>query len=98
MAFLAVLPSLVLSIEGFWDPTTICLSVAAIELVASLLAALGPAVIALYLLWPDHRLDAAGFGRREPGFIAGYGALGAVCCFLAVLTVGLVVSMVLLAL
>ena len=50
----------------------------------------------MYLLWRDGRLEAAGFGRRPAGFIAGYGALGGVCCMLAVLGVGIVLNMIIL--
>jgi membrane protease YdiL (CAAX protease family) len=97
MTFLAVVPSAVIAVRGFTDPTDIDLDVEVVELVASLLAALGPAVMALYLLWRDDRLEEAGFGRRSAGFIAGYGALGWVCCFIGILTVGIMLSILLLA-
>jgi membrane protease YdiL (CAAX protease family) len=95
MAFLAVVPSFVISLGGITDPESIDLELGALELVASVLAALGPAAIASYLLWRDGRLQGA-FGRRGAGFIAGYGVLGAVCCFIAVITIALVVNTVIL--
>lgn len=97
MAFLAVVPSFVIALEGIADPTDIDLEIGVIELVASLLAALGPAAMAVYLLWRDGRLDDAGFGRRPLGFVAGYGALGAVCCYVAFWTVAIIITIVLLA-
>ena len=97
MAFLAAVPSFVISLGGITDPESIDLDIGTLELVASLLASLGPAAIAAYLLWRDGRLHAAGFGRRSPGFILGYGALGTVCCFIAIITVGLVINTIILA-
>ena len=90
MAFLAAAPSLVLSLEGITDPQTIDLEVGVFELVASLVAALGPAAMATYLLWRDGRLAAAGFERRGIPYVTGFGALGAVCCFIALFSVSLV--------
>jgi len=98
MAFLAVVPSFVLALEGLTDPTTVDLEIGVVDLVAALLAALGPAAVAMYLLWRDGRLDDAGFGRRPASFVAGYGALGVVACFIALYSVVLVAAMVLLAL
>jgi membrane protease YdiL (CAAX protease family) len=97
MAFLAAVPSLVFALRGFSDPTDVDLEVPALELVAALLAALGPAAMALYLLWRDGQLGAAGFDRRPLGFVVGYGALGWVCCFIALITVAVVVNAVILA-
>jgi membrane protease YdiL (CAAX protease family) len=95
MAFLAAVPSFVISLGGITDPESIDLEVGALELVASVLAALGPAAIASYLLWRDGQLQRA-FGRRGAGFIAGYGALGAVCCFIAVIAIAVVVNTIIL--
>ena len=97
MAFLAAVPSFVIALQGLSDPQEIDLDIGVLELVATIMAALGPAVIALYLLWRDGRLTAAGFERRGLGFITGYGALGAVCCFIAILTIGLVINAITLA-
>lgn len=97
MAFLAAVPSFVISLQGIDDPSTIDLDVSVVELVASLLAALGPAAMATYLLWRDGRLRSAGFERRPAAFIAGYGALGWVCTLIAIVTVAMVVNAVILA-
>jgi membrane protease YdiL (CAAX protease family) len=94
MAFLTSAPGLVLALRGAYDPTSVDLEVPVVELVAGLLAALGPAAIALYLLWRDQRLDDAGLGRRPAGFVAGYGALGGVCALLAYLMVAMLISIV----
>lgn len=96
MAFLAAVPSAVLALRGLDDPTSVDLEVPVVELVASLLAALGPAAMALYLLWRDGRLSAAGFDRKPAGFVAGYGALGAVCSFIAIVMVGIVLQIIVL--
>lgn len=97
MAFLAVVPSFVISLQGITDPTDIDLEIPVVELIASLLAALGPAAMALYLLWRDGQLRAAGFDKRPLGFVAGYGALGWVCCWIGLVTIGIVVNAVILA-
>jgi membrane protease YdiL (CAAX protease family) len=97
MAFLAAVPSFVLSLQGIDEPAEVDLEVSVLELVASLLAALGPAAMAVYLLWRDRRLTSAGFGPRPAGFVAGYGALGWVCCFIALVSISLVVNAVILA-
>lgn len=97
MAFLAAVPSTVIALRGITDPTDVDLEAPVVEMVAALLAALGPAAVALYLLWRDDRLDAAGFARRPGGFVAGYGALGAVCCFIALQMVVLVIAVAVLA-
>jgi membrane protease YdiL (CAAX protease family) len=96
MAFAAAVPAVVIALRGFTDPADVDLELPVIELVATLLAALGPAAIAVYLLWRDGRLEAAGFGRRPAGFVLGYGALGWVCCFIALVALGLVVQMIVL--
>lgn len=97
MAFLAAVPGLVIALRGFSDPAGIDLDIGVLELVASLLASLGPAAVAVYLLWRDGRLLDAGFERRRAGFIAGYGAIGFVCCFIGIITVTIVINSVLLA-
>jgi membrane protease YdiL (CAAX protease family) len=97
MAFLAVVPSFVLSLRGITDPTDIDLDIPVVELLAALLAALGPGAMALYLLWRDGMLRSAGFDRRPLGFVAGYGALGWVCCWTGLVTVGIVINAVILA-
>lgn len=92
MLLLAAVPGFVLSLRGFRDPGTIDLEVSVLDLVAELLAAYGPAAIAVYLLWRDGRLRAAGFDRRPARSILGYGVLGWVCCFIGVITASIVVA------
>jgi membrane protease YdiL (CAAX protease family) len=96
MAFLAAAPSLVLASQGLLDPTDVDLEIGVVDLLAGLLAALGPAAMAVYLLWRDRSLDAAGFARRPAGFVAGYGALGTVCALIAVWTVIIAIQIVVL--
>jgi membrane protease YdiL (CAAX protease family) len=92
MAFVAVVPSLVIALEGLTDPTGIDLDIGVLDLIATLLSSLGPAAIALYLLWRDGRLHAAGFARRKLRFVAGYGALGWVCCMIAIWSLAIAVA------
>ncbi len=91
MFFLSAAPSLVFATRGLYDPSEVDLEVPVVELLAGLLAALGPAAMAAYLLGRDGRLNAAGLGRRPLSFVAGYGALGAVCALLAVMMIGVFV-------
>lgn len=97
MAFVAVAPSFVLSLQGIVEPSDIELDVSVAELVASILAALGPAVVAVYLLWRDDRLRAAGFEPRPAGFVLGYGAIGWVATFIALYSVLFVLAGVIVA-
>jgi membrane protease YdiL (CAAX protease family) len=48
--------------------------------------------MAVYLLWRDRRLGIAGFGKRDAGFIAGYGLLGLVVVYLALFAAVFVVG------
>jgi len=93
VAFAAALPGLVIGLRGLDDPASIDTEgVEAVEVIASLLAALGPAAIATYLLWRDHRLTVAGFGRRSPRFVIGYGLLGLACAVGALIASGIVIA------
>ena len=93
--FLSAVPGLVLGLRGFTDPESIDTDIAVLELLAAILAALGPAAVAVYLLWRDGRLSAAGFDQRPLRWIAGYGALGFVCAVIALMCVALVAVTVL---
>jgi membrane protease YdiL (CAAX protease family) len=95
MLFLTAVPGLVLGLRGFTDPQSVDTDVPVLDLVAALFIALGPAAVATYMLWRDGRLGAAGFGRRSLKWIAGYGALGAVCAVIALLSAAVLLSMVL---
>lgn len=92
MVLLAAIPSFIIGLEGIGDPQSITTDIGTLELLATVAAAAGPAAMAVYLLWRDGRLGIAGFGRRGPRFIAGYGVLGLVCCYLALLAAFIVVS------
>jgi membrane protease YdiL (CAAX protease family) len=92
MVLLAAVPSFIIGLEGINDPTSISTDIGVLELLATMAAAAGPAVMALHLLWRDGRLRVAGFSRRGPGFIAGYGAIGLVCCYVALLSAAIVVG------
>jgi membrane protease YdiL (CAAX protease family) len=93
--FLSAVPGLVLGLRGFTDPESVDTDIAVLDLIAAILAALGPAAVAVYLLWRDGRLSAAGFDRRPARWIAGYSALGFVCAVIALLCVALVAFTVL---
>ena len=88
--FLSAVPGLVLGLRGFTDPESIDTDIAVLDLVAAMFAALGPAAMATYLLWRDGRLSAAGFDKRPWPWIAGYGALGAVCAVIALISAAIV--------
>lgn len=92
MVLLAALPSFIIGLEGIGDPTSISTDIGALELLATITAAAGPAVMAVHLLWRDGRLRVAGFSRRGPGFVVGYGVLGVVCCYLALVAAIIVAS------
>jgi membrane protease YdiL (CAAX protease family) len=93
--FLSAVPGLVLGLRGFTDPESVDTDIAVLDLIAAILAALGPAAVAVYLLWRDGRLSVAGFDRRPARFIAGYGAVGFVCAVIALLCVAIVAFTVL---
>jgi membrane protease YdiL (CAAX protease family) len=92
MLFATAGPGLVFGLRGLTDPERIDTDVSVIELAATLVAALGPAAIATYLLWRDRRLSAAGFDRRPLRWVAGYGALGGVCAVLALWSAAIVLA------
>jgi membrane protease YdiL (CAAX protease family) len=97
MLLLAAVPSFIIGLEGVGDPRSFSTDIGVLELLATMAAAAGPAVMAVHLLWRDGRLRVAGFSRRGPGFVAGYGALGLVCCYLALIAAGIIVGTVYLA-
>src|SRR5262245_36388613 len=61
MLFVAAAPNLVFGLSGISRPRSINTDVSVLTLIASLLAALGPAVFAVFLLWRDGVLRRAGF-------------------------------------
>ena len=90
MLLLVAVPGLIIGLEGIGDPRSISTDIGTLELLATVAAAAGPALMAYHLLWRDKRLGIAGFGRRGPGFIVGYGLLGLVCVYLALLAAAMV--------
>jgi len=95
VAFAAALPGLIIALRGLGDPASIDTDdVDVVEVIAALMAALGPAAVTTYLLWRDGRLTVAGFGRRSPGFIFGYGMLGLASAVGALTAIGIVIALV----
>lgn len=94
MLVLAALPSFIIGLEGIGDPTSISTDIGVLELLATVAAAAGPALMAVHLLWRDRRLGTAGFSRRGPGFVLGYGLLGLALCYVALIAAVLVVEVV----
>lgn len=94
MLLLAGVPSFIVGLEGIGDPTTVTTDVGVLALLAAVASAAGLAVMAVYLLWRDGRLASSGFARRDPAFVAGYGALGWVACFLTLLLLAFVATAV----
>lgn len=91
MLVLIALPGFLVGLDGITDPSTIDIDgLSVLDLLASIAGSAGAAMMAAYLLWRDGALPAAGLNRRRPGFVLGYGLLGLVCCYGAILAVGLV--------
>lgn len=86
MLLLIAVPGLLVGLEGITDPASIEIDeVGWLELAASVAGSAGGALMAAHLLWRDRLLGQAGFHRRRPGFVLGYGALGTVCCYAALI-------------
>lgn len=86
MLLLIAVPGLLVGLEGITDPASIDVDeIGGLELAASVAGSFGGALMAVHLLWRDGLLAQAGFHRRSPGFVLGYGALGTVCCYAAVI-------------
>ncbi len=90
--FAAAAPNLVFGLTGISDPQTVQTDVSVLTLIASMLASLGPAAIAAYLLWRDGCLSVAGFARPRSLALLGQSALGFVCCVGAVMAVGVIIT------
>jgi membrane protease YdiL (CAAX protease family) len=93
--FAAAAPNLVFGLSGISDPRTVQTDIPVLTLIASLLAALSPAAIAIYLLWRDGFLADAGFGRPRPMALLGNGALAFVCALGAAIGAGIIVTAIL---
>ena len=61
-------------------------------------SAAGTALLAYHFLWRDKRLGVAGFGRRSPGFVAGWGLVGLAAVYGALVAAAVVVGIVYVAL
>lgn len=91
---LAAIPGFIIGLEGIGDPQSVTTDIPLLELVAMVAAAAGPAVLCYHFLWRDKRLGVAGFGRRSPAFVAGYGLLGLVVVYLALIGAAMVLNVV----
>lgn len=92
MLVLIALPGFLVGLNGITDPSSIDIDdLGVLELLGSLAGSAGAALMATYLLWRDGCLPAAGFNRRKPGFVLGYGVLGVACCYGAIIVVGIFV-------
>jgi membrane protease YdiL (CAAX protease family) len=92
MLLLAAVPSFIISLRGITDPTTVSTDIGVLELLATVAAAAGPPDMAIYQLWRDRRLQSAGFAKRGAGFVLGYGAIGWVACFIALIAASIVIG------
>lgn len=90
IGFAAAAPGLVFGLKGLNNPASVDTDIDVLTLVGGLLAAFGPAVVCVYLLWRDRQLEKSGFGRRSPGFAIGWGAVGLACCAGAVMIAAVV--------
>lgn len=82
MLVLIAVPGLLIGLEGIGDPRSIDVEeIGVLELLASVASSAGGAMLAAQLLWRDKLLQPAGFQRRKPGFVLGYGLLGFVACY-----------------
>lgn len=91
MLVLIAVPGLLVGLEGIANPTSIDVDeISVLELLASIAGSAGGALMAAQLLWRDGVLRQAGFQRRGPGFVVGYGLLGLVCCYGALIVTAIV--------
>ena len=95
---IAAVPGFIIGLDGIGDPQSVTTDIATLELLAMVASAAGPAVLAYHFLWRDKRLGVAGFGRRSPGFVVGYGLLGLVAVYGALFGTAILVESIRLAL
>lgn len=92
MLVLIAVPGLLIGLEGIGDPRSIDVDeIGVLELLASVASSAGGAMLAAQLLWRDGLLEVAGFHRRKATMVLGYGVLGFVCCYVA-LVIGVLVG------
>ena len=90
MLVLIAAPSFFIGLDGITDPTSIDISdISVLELLASLAGSVGVAAHGHPVAVARQRLAAAGYNKRSPLFTLGYGALGFLCCYGAIIVVGL---------
>ena len=94
MMFAVAGPGLVIGLRGISEPTSVDPDLSALTLVATAVAALGPAALALYLLWRNGSIAAAGLSRPRPGAVIGWGLLAFLSCIGAVFLAGIVIVVV----
>jgi membrane protease YdiL (CAAX protease family) len=94
MLFAVAGPGLVIGLRGISEPTSVDPDLSPLTLVATAVAALGPAALALYLLWRNDSLAEAGLGRPRPGAVIGWGLLAFLSCIGAVFLMGIVIVIV----
>jgi membrane protease YdiL (CAAX protease family) len=92
MAFATALPGIVIGLNGLDDPETVTTDIDTLTLIASLLASFGPAALAVFLLWRDGQLRAAGFERPRPGFFFAYAGLAFAAAIGAVLAMATIIA------
>lgn len=92
VAFLTAVPGLVLGLALVGNPSPAPeLPDGYVRLAAAFLAALGPAVLVVYLLWRAGELQAGGFGKVRPWSFLWQTALALASFFAAQFAVGIVV-------
>jgi membrane protease YdiL (CAAX protease family) len=94
LAFAVAGPGLVIGLRGISEPTSVNPDLSALTLLATAVAALGPAALALYLLWREGSLAEAGLSRPRVGAVIGWGLLAFLSCVAALFVVGIVVVIV----
>jgi membrane protease YdiL (CAAX protease family) len=94
VGFAVAAPGLVIGLRGISEPTSVDPDLSALTLIATAVAALGPAALALYLLWRNGSLAVAGLSRPRPGAAIGWGLLAFLSCIGAVLLAGIVIVIV----
>jgi membrane protease YdiL (CAAX protease family) len=94
LAAAAAAPGMVAGLVGLGQPQTIDIEVSPVELIATLLLALGPALLAVYLLWRDGQLRQAGLGPIKPAPMVGFSLLAWVLAVVASYAVSITVFIV----
>jgi membrane protease YdiL (CAAX protease family) len=94
MAFAVAGPGLIIGLRGISEPTSVDPDLSPLTLIATAIAALGPAALALYFLWREGSIAAAGLSRPRPGAVIGWGLLAFLSMVGALFIVGIVIVIV----